>query len=101
MPFFSFKVWSNSEVDLPEHLVTIGEGQDVFCARVEDLDSFTEQLRRYGIRVIQVTQLDDLEAITPVPEVQFLLGNNPTLEAGHGEQGLLGSETDDVYGSEN
>jgi hypothetical protein len=100
MGFYSFKVYSTAEVDLPEHLVTVGVGQDVFLARVEDLDAFKERLQLEGISVIQVHQLDAHEAIEPVPEIRLLQGKlSTTLGDTHG-QSVLGSAADDILGSE-
>jgi hypothetical protein len=98
MPYYSFKVISKSEVDLPEHLVTVGEGNDAFSARVDDLGAFQARLLLEGITVLQVHQLDAHEAIEPVPEIRFLQGKMPTLGGTYGES-VLGSEANDILGS--
>lgn len=99
MGFYSFKVISATEVDLPEHLVTVGEGNDAFSARVDDLEAFQARLLLEGITVLQVHQLDAHEAIEPVPEIGFLQGKMPTLGGTYGES-VLGAEADYIYGSE-
>lgn len=75
MGYYSFKVRSRTEVDLPEHMVTIGEGVDVFSARIDDVEAFQESLSLEGVQVLERHRLDDHEAIEPVHEVKVLLGN--------------------------
>jgi len=75
MGYYSFKVLSVAEVDLPEHMVTIGQGVDVFSARIDDVESFRQDLALEGVRVLEMHILDDLEPVAAIPEVQVLLGN--------------------------
>lgn len=63
---YSFVVRSEFEVDLPEYLLTIGEGVDTFHVVLlnESLESFKAKLSSRGVKVLQVHQLDGL---APVP----------------------------------
>lgn len=66
---YSFVVRSEFEVDLPEYLLTIGEGVDTFHVVLlnESLESFKVKLSSRGVKVLQVHQLDGL---APVPSVE-------------------------------
>lgn len=66
---YSFVVRSEFEVDLPEYLLTIGEGVDTFHVVLlnESLESFKLKLVGYGVQVLQAHQLDGL---APVPSVE-------------------------------
>lgn len=63
---YAFVVRSEFEVDLPEYLLTIGEGVDTFHVVLlnESLESFKAKLSSRGVKVLQVHQLDGL---APVP----------------------------------
>jgi hypothetical protein len=100
MAYYSFKVVSKTEVDLPEHLVTIGEGNDAFSARVDDLEDFKNRLLKAGVTVLHAHQLDAHEAIEPVPEITFLQTGKTPILGGSREESVLGRETDYVHGSE-
>jgi hypothetical protein len=98
MGYYSFRVFSKNEVDLPEHLVTIGEGQDTFQARVDDLDSFTAYLSLEGVSVLSVHQLDALEAIDPIPEIKagLIWDKLPPTGTENERKSILGPEDDDI-----
>jgi len=66
---YSFVVRSEFEVDLPEYLLTIGEGVDTFHVVLlnESLEAFKSKLGGYGVQVLQVHQLDGL---APAPSVE-------------------------------
>jgi hypothetical protein len=66
---YSFVVRSEFEVDLPEYLLTIGEGVDTFHVVLlnESLEAFKAKLAGYGVQVLQAHQLDGL---APVPSVE-------------------------------
>lgn len=66
---FSFKTLAPREVDLPEHLHTIGEGVDVFTITVSDLAAFKALLEVEGVEILECNALDDLEPVEPTPDL--------------------------------
>lgn len=85
MGYYSFKVRSAVEVDLPQHMITIGVGVDAFSVQVNDLDGFLKSLTQEGVTVLETRRLDDHVAIEPIQEVQLLLGNTTLLTGGNDE----------------
>jgi len=108
MPYYSFKVRSSEEVLIPSCFVVLGAGIDVFNATVPNLEEFLGFLRTENVEILEVHQLDGLEAITPDPEITSALlgGSSPELmslgytsfmEQAHGlaqpqEETLVGAE---------
>ena len=74
--YYSFVVRSERDIPLPEYLIIIGSGLDMFNAVVEDLPAFRDRLAKEGVRVLEVHQLDGLE---PVPPGHFLPGDDTPL----------------------
>lgn len=90
---YSFKVTSSREVDLTEHLITIGEGLDAFTVRTDDVKALKNYLAKEGVQVLECTQLDALEPVVPDPQIA------DTLRCLQGEldgQSLLGGEDNSV-----
>ena len=79
MGFYSFKVFTNESVDLVDHMMTIGPGQDTFTTQVDDLEAFLGFLVDQGVTVTEVNQLDALSPIEPDPEILALQGGTPLL----------------------
>lgn len=73
MPFYSFKVHSPVELVLPEYLVTIGEGLNVFNVTLDDLEAFQHILFQEGVCVLGVHQLDDLEQVPADPAIAAVM----------------------------
>jgi hypothetical protein len=63
--YYSFVVRSERDVPLPEHLLIIGSGLDIFNARVDDLDAFRVKLEAEGVKILEVHQLDGLDPVSP------------------------------------
>jgi hypothetical protein len=66
MGFYSFIVRSPGEVPLPDYMIYLDHGQNVFNALVEDLDGFKKLLASEGVSVLQVNRLDEYEQVEPV-----------------------------------
>lgn len=96
---YSFKVFSSREVDLHDHLMTIGAGLDTFTVTTNDIEGLKDHLILEEVKILECNRLDDLEPITPEPEVKEAFLNltsgltNQLLGGTHG-QDLLGSERD-------
>jgi len=68
--FYSFVVQCKEEIVIPEYLVTLDQGVNVFNVVVKDLDGFLRQLQEAGVMVQQVHRLEEeafhrLEEETP------------------------------------
>jgi hypothetical protein len=70
MGFYSFVALARHPVALPDPLVMLGEGINVFTAVVEDLPDFLSTLAGEDVEVKQVNALDGLD---PVPAEALLL----------------------------
>lgn len=80
MAFYSFRTHSAQDVVIPSHLVTIGEGFDVFNTVVTDLDEFMHRLGAEGVKVLEVIQLDVLEQVPADPAIQAAMSGTIPLE---------------------
>jgi hypothetical protein len=80
---YSFVVRSESEIDLPEYLLNIGEGVDTFHVVLlnESLEDFKAKLGGCGVQVLQVHQLDGLAPSVEVFEAQLTGSVTPLLGA--------------------
>lgn len=65
---FSLVAFATSEVQLPEHLVSLDRGMNAFHVLVDDIDAFVAELKTKGVRVDRVYPLDDFEPVPPQPE---------------------------------
>jgi len=94
---YSFKVFSPGEIDLPQHLMTIGKGLDTFTVTTDDVEGLKTHLSLEGVKVLECNQLDDLAPVQPKPEIRAALAGFATqLLGGARGQDLLGSKDDDV-----
>jgi len=76
MGYYSFVALARHPVALPDPLVMLGEGVNVFTALVDDLPDFLSTLAGEDVEVKQVNALDGLD---PVPVESLLLpGEEPT-----------------------
>jgi hypothetical protein len=68
MGFYSFVVISPEELPLPEYLVHLDTGRNVFNAAVNDIDTFRKRLADAKVRIVQENRLDDHKPIPTEPE---------------------------------
>lgn len=66
MGFYSFIVNSPDEVPLPEYLIYLDPGRNVFNTTVNDLDAFTKRLAEAGVEILQCNRLDEFEQAEPL-----------------------------------
>lgn len=71
MGIYTFKVYCKMQMDLHDHLITIGPGEDVFTAQTEDLASFKELLHLGGVVIREVNQVDTLEPAKEFAALEF------------------------------
>jgi hypothetical protein len=71
MGFYSFIVVSPEEVPLPEYMVYLDHGRNVFNAVVNDIEQFHRRMDEYGVKVLQVNRLDKYEPIEPIERDPF------------------------------
>lgn len=74
MGFYSFVVWSPSEVSLPAVRVVLERGPNMFNATIDDIESFRSSLLNEGVRIIKECRLDSLEPVPP----EMAVGQLPT-----------------------
>ena len=65
MHYYSMVVVSPDVLGVPEKLLTLDRGRNVFCIMLEDYDSFSKSLIGLGVQIVQATRLDDHERLTP------------------------------------
>lgn len=64
--FYSFIVLADDELPLPEYLIYLEPGRNVFNALLKtDLDTFTNFLMEHGVKVVQANRLDVHEKVDP------------------------------------
>jgi hypothetical protein len=68
MGFYSFIVISPEELPLPEYLLHLDTGRNVFNAAINDIDTFKKRLSDSKVRIIQMNRLDDHKPIPTEPE---------------------------------
>jgi hypothetical protein len=83
MPYYSFKIHANEEVVLPKYWVTLGEGNNVINAQIDDLDGFKEALYAAHASLLEVNRLDEFDPIDPDPELLSLSGSDTLLLDSH------------------
>jgi len=71
MAFYSFVVMNDSGdvVVIPENLLTLDTGRNVFSTQVEDVEHFVDQLRQMGVRVTAQHRLDEHDLIEDPPDL--------------------------------
>ncbi len=65
MGFYSLIVMAPREVPLPEYLVYLDRGRNVFNTTVADLEAFKKTLGDHGVQILQVNRLDEYEVVEP------------------------------------
>ncbi len=65
MGFYSFVVHSPGEIVLAKQEKILERGMNAFNALVDDVDTFVQQLKDNGAKVLQVYQLDEHEPTQP------------------------------------
>lgn len=81
MGFYSFIVMAPDEIPIPEHVIYLDAGRNVFNVMLEDIDAFKQRLTDAGVEILQVNRLDEYEQVEPLDieleeEVSF---DDPTL----------------------
>lgn len=61
MGFYSFIVMAPGEVVIPEQLIYLEAGQNVFNAAIDDIGAFLKRLADDDVEIIQMNQLDNYE----------------------------------------
>jgi hypothetical protein len=69
MAYYSVKVKSPCEVLIPEYVLGIGEGIDVFTRIISDIDEFRSVLKSHRVEILEINQLDKFEAV-PVESIE-------------------------------
>lgn len=87
MGFFSFKVTSPvDDLVIPEFMVVVGEGLNVFNLTLDDPAPLVSRLVKEGCDVLEVIRLDELERVTPemslLPSPVEQLGGGACLDCG-------------------
>lgn len=85
MGYYSIIAIAKQPVAIPDPMVMLDRGMNVFTAQTDDLDGFLATLKNEGVTVQKVNQLDGLDAVKP--EDTLLLASER--EAAK-ESGLLG-----------
>lgn len=70
MAFYSLVAFAKHPVSIPDPLIMLGEGPNVFTAATDDIEALLLLLREEGADVQQVNRLDGLD---PVPSGTLLL----------------------------
>lgn len=70
MGFYSIVVWTPVEIEVREKLLFLDPGTNTFNVQTDDVEAFIDRLKVEGtrdgtlpVRIVQVHQLDGLEAI--------------------------------------
>lgn len=79
MGFYSFIVVAPGEVPLPDYLVYLDTGRNVFNATVNDLDAFKQCLSDEGVQILQVNRLDEFEPVDPTDLERDPFDDDPPL----------------------
>lgn len=83
MGYYSIVAVARQPVAIPDPMVMLDKGVNVFTAQTDDLDAFLKTLKNEGVTVQKVNQLDGLE---PVPSNSVLLPEERALlDGAHGE----------------
>ena len=61
MGFYSFIVVSPDVIQLPEYVICLDHGRNVFNATVNDLDRFKARMSELNVEILQVNRLDEYE----------------------------------------
>jgi hypothetical protein len=71
MGFYSFIVVAPGEVSLPEYLIYLDHGRNVFNATVDDIDEFRRRLSDQGVKILQENRLDQYDPLDAVEQDLF------------------------------
>lgn len=63
MGYYSFIAVARQPVAIPDPMVMLDTGRNVFTAQTDDLEAFLKQLVEEGVVVQQVHRLDTFEAV--------------------------------------
>ncbi len=63
MTFYSIRLWTPVEIDVPKHYLALDPGSNTFNILVEDIEGFLAGLRAKGARIDAVNNLDALEPL--------------------------------------
>jgi hypothetical protein len=79
--YYSIVANSKDDVVLPEYLIAVGCGVNVFTVTTDDLPGVLSRLAQEGVQVQTIHQLDGTEAFHQLPnssQVTLSLGEGPT-----------------------
>lgn len=65
MAFYSFTAIAQQPVGIPDPMILLDKGLNVFTAHTDDLDGLLKQLEDEGVTVTQVNRLDQHEENQP------------------------------------
>ncbi len=71
--FYSFVVIAQEEVPLPEHLLILEPGMNVFNAQIEDLDLFLVMLKEARVDVKEANQIGGEDGESSLTQAPFFL----------------------------
>lgn len=79
MGFYSIVAVAKQPVAVPEPLILLDRGRNVFTVHTEDLEGLREKLKTEGVEIVQANRLDDHQPLDP----------SETLMLSDEEKGLL------------
>lgn len=65
MGYYSFVAVARQAVAIPDPLILLDKGRNVFTAQTDDLDGLLETLKRENVEVVKVAQLDGVAPSYP------------------------------------